>query len=88
MQHHAIAVHDADDSHVVERDHPPDRSGDAREDFLELERLGGDLGDLGEYGGDALGVDGGDFLEGRGHGHLSMPAGRCGTDQIPAGTGG
>jgi len=68
VQHDAIAVHDADDSHVVERDHPPDGRRDAREHLAQLDRLGGDPGDFGEDIGYGLSVDGRGFLQHGSHG--------------------
>jgi hypothetical protein len=57
MQDGVLAVNDAHYTHVVERNDPPDGGGDAVENLLELQSLGGDLGDFSQDAGYGLGVD-------------------------------
>ena len=65
VEHRPLPVEDAHDADRVERNDPANRSRDALEDGLQLERLRGDVGDFGEYGGQGCGVNGGRCLRRR-----------------------
>ncbi len=58
VEDHVGAVDDSDHSHLVERDDPLNGSAHAVEDLAELDRLGSDLGDLGENAGYQLSING------------------------------
>ena len=68
MKHHAVAIHDADDAHVVEGEDPPNGGRDTRKNFPQFDRFRDDLGDLGENRRYGLSVNGRGFGERKTHG--------------------
>src|SRR5881628_2921412 len=58
VEDHVLAVDDPDHPHLVEGDDPLNGGAHTVEDLAELDRLRGDLGDLGENAGNQLSIRG------------------------------
>ena len=57
MKKNSLTVDDANYAHIFEWDHTANRRGNAAEDVLKLQGLGGDVSDLTQNAGDGFRID-------------------------------